>query len=103
MAWMARIGAMPDAILKNVPGMAAAAPVAVLQASALTEQAFKSEYVAGSRPCVIKGAVSHWPALRKWRDRDYLKQVCGRQPVPFWPHEKWLALTSPSDSCAPLA
>jgi len=67
--------------------MAAAAPVAVLQASTLTEQAFKSEYVTGSRPCVIKGAVSHWPALRKWRDRDYLKRICGRQPVPFWPHE----------------
>jgi hypothetical protein len=84
---MARIAAMPDVILKNVPGMAAATPVPVLHASALTESAFKGEYVANSRPCVIKGAVSHWPAARKWHDREYLKRICGSQPVPFWPHE----------------
>ncbi len=78
---------MPDVILKNVPGMAAAVPVPVLDAGTLTERAFRNEYVAHSRPCVIKGAVSHWPATRKWRDRDYLKSICGGQPVPYWPHE----------------
>jgi Cupin-like domain len=79
--------AMPDVILKNVPGMAAATSVPVLDARSLTESAFKGEYVAYSRPCVIKGAVSHWPATRKWRDREYLKSVCGSEAVPFWPHE----------------
>lgn len=78
---------MPDVILKNVPGMASAAPVPVLHANVLTERAFKDEYVANSRPCVIRGAVDHWPAKRKWRDNEYLKQVCGQQEVPFWPHE----------------
>ena len=78
---------MPDAILKNVPGMAAAVPVAVLHADRLTEPVFKNTYVANSCPCVIKGAVSHWPATRKWRDRNYLKHVCGSEVVPFWPHE----------------
>jgi hypothetical protein len=78
---------MPDAILKNVPGMAAASPVPVLNADALTERMFKSEYVANSRPCLIKGAASHWPATAKWRDREYLKNICGSQEVPFWPHE----------------
>ena len=78
---------MPDAILKNVPGMAAATPVPMLRADLLTERVFKDIYVAGSRPCVIKGAVNHWPASNKWHDRDYLKRICGRQAVPFWPHE----------------
>jgi hypothetical protein len=78
---------MPDVILKNVPGMAAAAPVPVLQAGAITERLFKSEYVAHSRPCLIKGAIDHWPARRKWHDREYLKSICGLREVDFWPHE----------------
>lgn len=78
---------MPDVILKNVPGMAAARPVTVVQAATLTEQVFKDQFVAHGRPCLIKGAISHWPATRKWRDSDYLKRICGRQAVPFWPHE----------------
>jgi hypothetical protein len=78
---------MPDVILTNVPGMAAATPVPVLNANELTESVFKGEYVANSRPCHIKGAVSHWPAIRKWRNREYLKSICGSQTVSFWPHE----------------
>ncbi|MBV9549197.1 MAG: cupin-like domain-containing protein [Alphaproteobacteria bacterium] len=78
---------MPDATLKNVPGMATAKPVPVLEARSLSERAFKDEYVAHSRPCLIKGAVAHWPATHKWRERDYLKRICGAEQVPFWPHE----------------
>ena len=78
---------MPDVILKNVPGMAAATPVPVVEAALLTERVFNDQYVAHGRPVVIKGAVSHWPAIRKWHDSDYLKRICGRQMVPFWPHE----------------
>jgi hypothetical protein len=97
--------AMPDVILKNVPGMAAATPVPTLHANALTERAFKSEYVANSRPCLIKGAVSHWPATRKWHDREYLKRVCGAQQVPFWPHENHVTQKriAPGNTSMPFA
>jgi len=96
---------MPDVILKNVPGMAAAMPVPVLNANALTERVFKGEYVANSRPCLIKGAVSHWPAMRKWHDREYLKRVCGSQQVPFWPHENHVTQKriAPGNSSIPFA
>ncbi len=67
--------------------MATAVSVPILDAGSLTERMFKGEYVAQSRPCIIRGAVSHWPATRKWRDRNYLKSICGNQAVPFWPHE----------------
>lgn len=78
---------MPDVILKNVAGMAGATSVPVLNANRLTECEFKTEYVAQSCPCIIRGAVSHWPAIRRWHDREYLKCICGRHEVPFWPHE----------------
>jgi hypothetical protein len=78
---------MPDVILTNIPGMASAVPVVTLDAASLTEPVFKADYVARGRPCVIKGAVNHWPARAKWRDRHYLREICGTQAVPFWPHE----------------
>lgn len=78
---------MPDTIFTHVPGMANAAPVPNLDAAILAEHAFKSGYVANGQPCVIRGAVRHWPALGKWQDRAYLKRICGRGDVYFWPHE----------------
>ncbi len=78
---------MPGTILENVPGMATAMPVHSVDARMLSEHVFRNEYVAHGRPCLIKGAVRHWPAGRKWRDRDYLKRICGRYEVDFWPHE----------------
>ena len=49
---------MPDVIFRHVPGMAKASPVPVLDAASLSEERFVNDYVAHSRPCVIKGAVN---------------------------------------------
>jgi hypothetical protein len=78
---------MPDVTLKNVPGMKDAAPVAVLEAETLSESVFLSDYVAQSRPCVIRGAVRHWAASRKWRDREYLKARSGHHDVFLYENE----------------
>jgi hypothetical protein len=96
---------MPDVILKHVPGMASAMPVAVRNAAELSEAVFKADYVARSCPCVIKGAVAHWPATRKWRDRDYLKSICGTHEVIFLAHENHLTSkrTVPGQASLPYA
>ena len=78
---------MSDAVLKNIPGMKQAEPVAVLRAEDLPESVFFRDHVSNSRPCVIKGAVRHWPASRHWREADYLKNLCGHYDVLFFPHE----------------
>lgn len=78
---------MPDVIFRHVPGMAAAAPVPELDAASLSEETFLDDYVAHSRPCVIKGAVSHWEAVKKWGDTGYLKSV-GKHAGSYWPHER---------------
>ena len=33
-------------------------------------------------PVVVRGGVSHWPALRKWSDPQYLKELAGDAVVP---------------------
>jgi hypothetical protein len=78
---------MPDVTLRNVPGMKHATPVAVLDAARLSESYFRSEHVAHSRPCVIRGAVGHWAASQKWRDRDYLKARSGHHDVFLFENE----------------
>ncbi|HWY63310.1 MAG TPA: cupin-like domain-containing protein [Rhizomicrobium sp.] len=78
---------MPGTTLNNVPGMKTATPVPVLRVEDLREDVFMRDYVSGSRPCVIRGAVRHWPATRKWPDRDYLKSRSGHHSVYYYPYE----------------
>ena len=74
-------------ILDNISGMKAAAHVAVFDAEDLTEEIFLGDHVARSRPCLVKGAILHWPAMQNWRKPDYLKARCGHHNVFFYPHE----------------
>jgi hypothetical protein len=78
---------MPDFTFSHVPGMKDAAAVPTLSAETLGESMFVGEYVAKSRPCVIKGGVRHWAAIEKWRDKDYLKKRAGHHQVYLYPNE----------------
>lgn len=78
---------MPDTTFAHVPGMRTASPVAERHAGALGKDEFLSEYVAKSRPVIIREAVAHWPARERWRDKDYLKRKSGHHRVFVYPHE----------------
>jgi quercetin dioxygenase-like cupin family protein len=82
---------MPDTFLTQIPGMKHAASVPVLDVDTLEERVFAGEFVSNSRPCVIKGAVRHWEATRKWRDPEYLKSMSGHRSVLYFPHENHLS------------
>src|SRR6185437_11463937 len=84
---------MPDIIINNVGPMKGAAAVPVLDADTLDEAFFRSEFVAQSRPCMIKGAVRHWPATTKWRDKEYLKAKAGHHDVLLFENEYHVSAT----------
>ncbi|KAH9302123.1 hypothetical protein KI387_013706, partial [Taxus chinensis] len=42
-------------------------------------------------PVVISGAMSHWPAMNKWKDMEYLKRVVGNRTVPVEVGQNYLA------------
>ena len=42
---------------------------------------FYREYVAMNRPCVIRNAISHWPALQRWNDHAYLRKLVGDRKI----------------------
>jgi hypothetical protein len=48
-----------------------AQPLFEINACELSENKF-ALLAAKRHPCVIRGAISHWPALKKWRDKAYL-------------------------------
>ena len=78
---------MPDVILKHVPGMSHAAQVPAYRAEDLSERVFISEHVSVSQPCVIRGAVKHWAAVKNWRDKDHLIQRAGHRGVSLYSSE----------------
>ena len=83
---------MPDVILKHVPGMKRASAVPVLRAEDLSEEVFIRDYVSNSQPCVIRGAVKHWPAVQNWRDKTHLKKRSGHHNVSLFSteyHARW--------------
>lgn len=77
---------MEEQILSNIPGMDAAEKVMCVDAEVLTKSSFYSNFVSINKPCLIKNAVSHWPAIKKWQNEAYLKEQCGDNLSNFYPH-----------------
>jgi len=67
--------------LSGFPNYRHALPVDEISASKITEKEFLDNYVNRNRPCVLKGAVRHWPAFTRWRQIDYLTSRTANQKV----------------------
>ena len=37
---------------------------------------FYRNWISFNRPLIIRNAVSHWPAMKKWQNNQYLLQKC---------------------------
>ncbi|BCL69547.1 hypothetical protein TUMSATVNIG1_14980 [Vibrio nigripulchritudo] len=73
-------------VFKFIPGMDSAPEIETVLASELTPKEFYDRYVSQNQPCLIKGAISHWEAMDKWQDPEYLKEKNGDSPTPYYPH-----------------
>ena len=77
---------MKEDVLKHIPNIDQATTVTTLDAASLTPKMFIKEYVAKNRPCLIKNAIKHWPALKNWQDTHYLTSLCGEHDTTYYPH-----------------
>lgn len=59
-----------------IPNIDKAVSVSVVQADRLTEKEFASNWVAKNTACLIKGAVRSWPAVEKWKKKEYWVNTC---------------------------
>ncbi|MBA4055269.1 MAG: hypothetical protein C0490_11195 [Marivirga sp.] len=70
-----------DFLSSAIPGMDNPKGIQVVEAKDMTPAVFKNEFVNHNKPCVIKGAINHWPAIEKWRDRKYWLKTSKNVPV----------------------
>jgi cupin-like protein len=75
-----------DDIFSVIPGFEKASAVPVLDAAVLTEEVFKRDWVSKNKPCLIKGIVKHWPAVGKWKNKEYWTDTCENVDVNVYPH-----------------
>jgi hypothetical protein len=73
-----------------IPGIETPLAVPVLTAATLKEEVFRKDWVAKNKPCLIKGAVKHWPAVQKWRNKSYWLENCGNFEVNVYPHQNFI-------------
>lgn len=67
-------------LLDRSPGAATAKPVDEIDAGAVDPQRFHEEYVLAHRPCVVRGAASHWRAVATW-DAARIRELVGTAVV----------------------
>lgn len=68
--------------LCRFPNYAQAPGPDVLDGAATAPAFFYRNYVKRNRPCVVRGAVRHWPAFSKWGTSDYLRSAVDNIPLP---------------------
>ena len=60
--------------LSKTPNYKNALSIPVISAADLNPQEFYRNYVALNKPCLLQGAVKHWPAYKNWCSLEYLKR-----------------------------
>jgi hypothetical protein len=73
-----------DAIIDNIAELETAPSAVEFDASTLDGKTFQ-RMVKTLTPCVVRNAVSHWPAFHKWHDKIYLQSKCGKYRVSYAP------------------
>jgi Cupin-like domain len=67
--------------LAKVPNYSSAPNAVCVRAADLDEATFHRQYIEQNCPCLIKGAISGWPALTKWCAPEYLTSKIGELEV----------------------
>lgn len=77
-------------IVSGLAMMRKASPLETVYARDLDPQTFR-RFVNENRPCLIKGAADHWPALRRWTRPGYLVDRTEGQTVNIYPHVNYVS------------
>ena len=69
-----------------IPGIEIADEAPSVLANELNEKDFNKNWVIPNKPCLIKGAVKKWPAVQKFKSKDYWLSVCDNFEIKVYPH-----------------
>lgn len=83
------VAALAHRFFSIIPGMERAGTVPVVNADTLQMDEFMKKWVYANKACLVKGAVKHWPAVRKWKNKDYWKAIGEDNEVIVYPHQNY--------------
>lgn len=75
-----------DDLFSMIPGIENATQVQVVMSNDLSEKKFNKDWVAPNKPCLIKGAVKHWPAIQHFKSEEYWLKACDDFKITIYPH-----------------
>jgi hypothetical protein len=75
-----------DDLYKIIPDIDKATDVPVVEASELNNKKFYKDWVSKNKPCLIKNAIKHWPAIEKFKNQDYWLSELDNFDVSIYPH-----------------
>lgn len=78
-----------DELFSFIPGMNNPGDLEVLQGDDLSEEEFLRNWVSRNKPCLIKGAIKHWPAIHKWKSQEYWMSNCENFDIDVYPHQNY--------------
>ena len=75
-----------DDLFTIIPDIEKAKGVPVVDAHDLSKSEFYKNWVSKNKPCLIKNAVKHWPAVHKFKNLDYWLSTCDDFDISLYPH-----------------
>ena len=81
---------MTERVLKDLPDDIGGPSVDVIEADSLTQEIFINDYVRTNTPCLIKNAIKHWPAIEKWKEKQYLVNAAGNYELDVYSIRNYL-------------
>ncbi|MCX2492865.1 cupin-like domain-containing protein [Pedobacter sp. PF22-3] len=75
--------------LSFIPGISKSLAVPVVYAENLTKKEFIEKWVSRNKPCLVKNAVLHWPAVQKWKHQEYWLSQCDNFDINVYPHQNF--------------
>lgn len=64
-----------EELFSIIPGIQMYKAVDELEAEEISQQDFYRNWVHKEKPCVIRGAIRHWPAMKKWKTKEFWKSA----------------------------
>lgn len=81
-----KFNGLGDDLFSIIPGIEEAGEAPLVFANELNKKIFNENWVIPNKPCLIKGAVKHWPAVQKFKSQDYWLSVCDDFEIKVYPH-----------------
>jgi len=89
---------LAEKLFSAIPGIKDAASVESIEVSNLNAHDFKTKFIDNNTPCLIKGAIDHWPAIEKWKKKEYWINTCENKEITIIPNINFFDLTKRMES-----